>query len=410
MVTLSTLDIVFIVAYFLLVVLIAYVRSRKGAPEEFLIAGRKLGILSTLSTINATKTGAILLIYVALLYMYGFSAMWFFIGVSAGYLLFIPFAVRLHKAHGKKHYTLADYFFHSYGKVSGYCASAINIFVMLAWLVLNLIAGSKVLSFFTGLSFEISAAIVAAIVLVYLLIGGFKAVVTTDILQYFAIIFILLFFAIFLLQGIKIPAADWNLWGAGAPTIFGFFILGLLGPFAAPELWQRVYAVKDVSTLKKGIFYSVIIYLMVAVVLSLIGLAIKTQFPGIDPDTALVQGFANLLPAGLMGLAVVVFFAAFMSSIDTYAYTASSSFVHDFLNFKKAKAVRAIKIAITAIIVLGALIATAIQDLILGSFIFVSYVVILALPTITTWIKPSIKGNTLSIAIIFGIIAPLSLQ
>ena len=404
MVTLTTLDIVFIVAYFLLVILIAYVRTRKGAHEEYLIAGRKLGVLSTFATINATKTGAILLIYVALLYLYGFSAMWFFIGASAGYLLFIPFAVRLHSAHGAKHYTLADYFFHSYGKVSGYCASAINIFTMIAWLVLNLIAGSKVLSFFTGLSFEISAAIVAAIVLVYLLIGGFKAVVTTDILQYFAIMFILTIFAVFLLQGVTIPAADWNLGQAGAQNIFGFFLLGILIPFASPELWQRVYAAKDVITLKKGIFYSVIVYIIVAVILSLIGLAVKAQFPGLDPDTALVQGFAQLLPTGLIGLAVVVFFAAFMSSIDTYAYTASSSFVHDFLRLRKAKAVRAIKYALIVIVALGTIIAISIQDLILGSFIFASYVIILALPTLATWIKPTIKSTTISTAIVIGLI------
>ena len=405
MVTLTTLDIVFIIAYFLLVILVAYVRSRKAKAEEFLIAERKLGVLSTLSTINATKTGSIILLYVALLYLYGFSAIWYFLGVSAGYLIFIPFAVRLHKRHGATHYTLADYFFHSYGKLAGYCASAINIFIMLAWLVLNVIASSKVLSFFTGLSFEWATAIVAAVVLLYLLIGGFKAVVTTDVLQYGAIVFILVLFTIFLLQGVSIPAAEWNLAKAGAQNIFGFFLIGILIPFAAPELWQRVYAVKDISTLKKGIFYSVVVYVLVALVLSVIGLAIKTSFPGIDPDIALVQGFAQLLPVGLIGLALVVFFAAFMSSIDTYAYTAASSLIQNwFKKLTKVQTVRAIRLAVTAFILLGAIIAILIQDLILGAFIFASYTVILAIPTIATWIKPSIKRHTITTSILVGII------
>jgi len=134
MVTITTLDIVFIVAYFLLVIIVAYVKTRKSTPEEFLIAKRKLGIWQTISTVNATKTGSILLLYTALLYLYGFSAMWYFIGVAAGYLLFIPFAVKLHKRHGAKHYTLADYFFHSYGKITGYAASVINIFVLFAFI------------------------------------------------------------------------------------------------------------------------------------------------------------------------------------------------------------------------------------------------------------------------------------
>jgi len=169
---------------------------------------------------------------------------------------------------------------------------------------------------------------------------------------------------------------------------------------------QNLYLLsKDLSTLKKSISYSIIVYIFVAIVLSLIGLAIKAKFPGLDPDIALVEGFAQLLPSGLIGLALVVFFAAFMSSIDTYAYTAASSFVHDwFPKLTKAKTVKAIKLAVTAIIAIGSLIAIAIQDLILGSFIFASYAIILAVPTLATWIKPSIKKSTLSISIVIGMI------
>ena len=402
---LTTLDFIFIIAYFILVFIVAYVKSRKATEEEFLIAGRKLGVIGTLCSINATKTGSIILIFTALLYLYGFSAMWYFIGVSVGYLIFIPFAVRLHKKHGATHYTLADYFFHDYGKTTGRCASVINIFIMLAWMLLNLIASSKVLSFFTGLSFEMATFIVAVFVLTYLLIGGFKAVVTTDVLQYGAIVIIFIIFAFVLLQGITIPAAEWDIGAAGLKNIFGFFLLGILIPFASPELWQRVYAVKDLRTLRQGIFYSVIVYIVIAFLLALVGLAIKTQFPGIDPDTALIHGFAQLLPAGLAGLAIVIFFAAFMSSIDTYAYTAASSFVHDFFKkLSKKEIVTAIKITLVGVVALTSVVAVIIQDLILGTYIFIGYVIILAIPTIATWIKPSIKRTTLNVALIFGII------
>lgn len=406
MVTITTLDIVFIVAYFLLVILVAYFRTRKATPEEYLIAKRKLGIWQTIATINATKTGSILLIYTALLYLYGASAIWYFIGVAAGYLLFIPFAVRLHKRHGATHYTLADYFFHSYGKTAGMAASFLNILVMFAFLFINLIASSKVLQFFTGLSFVWSTIIVIGVVLIYLLMGGFKAVVTTDLLQYGAIVIILLLFAVFLLGGTSIPTSEFNIAGAGLVNILGFFILGILFPFADPALWQRVYAVKDIKTLKKGIFWSVVVSLVVAVFLTVIGLAVKTQFPGLDPDIALIEGFARLLPTGLIGLALVVFFAAFMSTVDTMAYTAASSFVQDFFKkLSKKQTVTAIKWAISVFVVLGALVAILLQDLVLGAFIFVSYLVILAVPTLLTWIKPKVKPTTLSTGIIFGIIA-----
>jgi|ETN02SMinimDraft_2_1059926.scaffolds.fasta_scaffold13342_2 SSS family solute:Na+ symporter len=403
MVSLTGIDIAFIIVYLVAVIAIASWRSKNAQDEDFLIANRKMGVLGALSSINATKTGSILLIYVALLYLYGFSAIWYFLGVAAGYLIFIPFGMKLHRNHAGSHYTMAEYFFHGYGKSAGYCTSLLNIFLVVAFLVLNLIASSKVVSFFTGISFELSTVIVLGVVLAYLLIGGFKAVVTTDILQYFAIIFVLVVFAIFLLGNTTIPAADWNLTKAGIANVVGFFLLGILLPFADPSLWQRVYASKTEKTLKQGIFYSVIIYVIFAFVLSLIGLAIKASLPAIDPDIALVQGFATLLPAGLMGLSIVVFFAAFMSSIDTYVFTAASSFVHDFFkNDSKRQAVKRIQIAAIGITIIGGLVAILIKDLVLGAYIFASFGVLMAIPILLTWMRPSVKGVTISVGIVLS--------
>ncbi|MFQ5620780.1 MAG: sodium:solute symporter, partial [Candidatus Nanoarchaeia archaeon] len=335
----------------------------------------------------------------------GFSAMWYFIGVATGYLIFIPFAVRLHRKHGGKYYTLADYFFDDWGKLTGRCAGTINVFIMLGWLLLNLIASSKVLSFFTGLSFEVATLIVAVFVLLYLLLGGFKAVVTTDVLQYGAIVIIFFVFTFVLLQGVTIPSADWNLWEAGAKNIISFFLLGILIPFSAPDLWQRVYAVKNLKVLRQSIFYSVIVYIAVAFLLALIGLAIKTTFPSVDPDIALIHGFVQLLPPGLLGLAVVIFFAAFMSSIDTYAYTAASSFVQDFFKgLSKKGTVRAIKWALLAVVALGSIVAVLLQDLIIGGFLFASYAMILAIPVLATWIKPTIHRTTLNVSLLLSLV------
>lgn len=402
---LTGIDYVFMILYFVLVFFVAYVKSRKATTEEFLIAKRKVGLIGAISTINASKIGSILLIFTALLYLYGFSAMWYFIGVATGYLVFIPFATRLHKRHGQTHLTLADYFFHDYGNTSGRIASALNIFISFAFMVLNLIASSKVLSFFTGMNFVTSTIIVSLFILIYLLMGGFKAVVMTDVIQFGAIFIIFLIFAFALLNRTVIPAAEWTIFAAGTANIVGFFLLGILIPFSMADLWQRVYSMKDLTTLRRGIFYSVIMYVVFAFLLALIGLAIKAQLPGIDPDIALIQGFATLLPAGLLGLAVVVFFAAFMSTIDTYAYTAASSFVIDFFKkLSKKQTVKGIKWAITAFIALTALVAIAIQDLILGAYIFAGYAIILAIPTIATWAKPSIKQVTLNTSLIVGVV------
>ena len=155
--------------------------------------------------------------------------------------------------------------------------------------------------------------------------------------------------------------------------------------------------------LTKSIFFSVGIFSVVALMLALVGLFVKTAMPALDPDIALIHGLAALLPVGLAGLAVVVFFGALMSSIDTYAYTAASAFIHDFFkSLPKEKTVSFIRISIAGTIVIATLIAIFLQDLIQAAFIFAAFVVVLAIPTIITWIRPGVKPRTLNSTLVIG--------
>ncbi len=96
-------DLILIFAYFIALLLIGYFTSRKQKEEDYLIAERKLGTFSTMATVNASKTGSILMTFVALTYIWGFSAIWYFIGVVVGVLLFIPFSLKL-KENSKQKY------------------------------------------------------------------------------------------------------------------------------------------------------------------------------------------------------------------------------------------------------------------------------------------------------------------
>lgn len=404
--TLSTFDFILIFVYFAVLIFMGYFYSRKQSKEDFLIAERKLGAFSTMMTVNASKTGSILMIFTALVFLWGFSAIWFFIGIIAGIFLFIPFAVRL-RGKSEKYYTLADYFKYNYGKGSAYFASLITIFYMFGFLVVNLIAGTKIFVFFTGWPFWLGAIIMMGIVLFYLMLSGYKAVVKTDILQYFAIVFIIGILALLLFNGSLIPASEWNLFNAGIVDIIGFFIVGIFIPFAAPDLWQRVYSARGKKEIKAGLLWSIVPYAIVAFLLSLIALTVKVMFPEVDPDLALIHGFANLLPSGLIGLSVVLLFGAIMSTIDTYIYTASSAIVQDFFKLDKEKIVRNIKGAIFTLAIIAIILSILIQSLIIGSFIFIALVMVLAVPVIATWIKKSIKERTLLFGFTIGLIVSI---
>ena len=404
---LTTLDFVFIFIYFGVLLLIGYWTSRRQNEEDYLIAERKLGTWSTMATMNASKSGSILMTFVALTYLWGFSAIWYFIGVIVGVFLFIPFALKLKEKEQGKYYTLADYFKHNYGKKSAYFASIISIFLMFGLAIINIIAGTKIFTFFTGWPFWVSAILMTFVILVYLLLGGFKAVAKTDILQYIAMIFIMGLLAFLLFNGSIIPSSDWNFFVSDIGTLIGFFIIGIMFPFASPDLWQRVYSSKGKRELKNGLIISVIIYAFMALLLALIALTVKAQFPTIDPDLALIHGFANLLPAGLVGLAVVLLFAAIMSSLDTYIFTGASACIQDFFNWDKKEIVRNIRKVIFGFTILGTLIAVFIQDLIIGSYTFVAFYSVLAIPVIATWIKSNIKQNSLIYGFILGALGTL---
>jgi len=404
MIELTITDWIMIIGYILTVLLIGYFASRRQTSEDFLISERKMGVLSGIATINATKTGASLLFITALVYVYSVSAIWAYLGIIAGYLAFLPFAIKMHKKSGSTHYTMGEYIRENYGKLPSYFTTAINVTTTGGFLVVTLIASAKVLEFFAGINYGLSVIIVAVIVLAYLLLAGFKAVVKTDVLQYVAIVVIMTLALIFLLSGTTIPSTELDLFAAGPANIIGFVLIGMLLPFASPELWQRVYAMPNKTILKKSIIYSVLIYFIVSAILILIGVAIKVQLPNIDPDISIVIGFAELLPAGFAGLTVIVFFAAFMSSLDTYTYTASSSFVHDlFRNLSKRQTVKAIRLTIFAFLIFGTIIAIILQDLLGATFLFSSYIAVLAIPILATALKPSLKKTTLTVAFAIGI-------
>jgi len=402
--TLTTFDFTLIIIYFVTLILIGYFSSRKQSNEDFLIAKRDLGTWKTMFTVNASKMGSILMTFTALTFIWGFAAIWFFIGIIVGMLVFLPFALRLHKLSNGKYYTLADYFKHNYGKKTAIFASVIGSIILFGYLMINLVAGSKIFVFFTGWPFWVAAIIMVSIVLIYITLAGFRGVVKTDIVQYIAMVAIMLLLVILLFDGSLIPISELNILNIGAVSIFGFFLVGILSAFALPDLWQRVYSAKSRREFRNGWFISIVIYTFMVVLLSILALTVKSQFPNIDPDLALIHGFANLLPSGLVGLSVVLLFAAIMSSIDTYIFTTSSSIVQDFSSFDKEKTVKLMKRTMIIITVLATLLAIWVQNLVLSGYLFVSFVIVLSIPVIATWINKKVKHRTLMISFSLGLI------
>lgn len=413
---LTNIDYLLIVLYFIIILMIGLLSGRKQEREDYLIANRKLNSIQATSTIFSSRIGAaILLTYTALVYLYGLGALWYFIGAVFGLFVFYFFGKKIKKlADEQNFYTLPDYFFFLKGKFAGYLATLIVVIIMFGWVVLNFIAGAKLVAEYTPISYEFSVLIVGGVILAYLVAGGFSAVVKTDLIQTIGI-FLLFILMIYLLiaSPTKPTIIFMDLFRIPVTEMVSFFLAGFFIPMASPELWQRVYAIKDQKHFKRSLFLSSIFYLIIGFILMMIGLVIRVDLPDIEAGTSLIVGFSKLLPVGLAGLSVVIIYSAVSSSADTYLFTTASSVTQDFLEksgfVTKERLFLIMRICMAILMILGVSMALVLKDIIDTTFFFVSLTMSLGFLVLVIWIYPDINRYSVNFSIFFclvGVIVP----
>ncbi|MFC2103938.1 sodium:solute symporter [Bacteroidota bacterium] len=416
---LNTLDYIFITLYFIIILIVGFWSGHKEEKEDYLIAGRKLKSFEATATIFSSRIGAaILLTYTALVYLYGLGAYWYFIGSVFGLFVFYFFGKKVKKLGDKqKFYTLSDFFFYLKGPVAGYLSAIVVIIIMFGWVVLNFTAGAKLVQEYTPINYDWSVILIGVIILLYLVAGGFKAVVKTDIIQTLGIflLFILMIYLLFNTETKpKIIISDF--FNIPIKEIINFFLAGFFIPMASPELWQRVYAIKDQKHFKRSLFLSSVFYFIIGFILLMIGMIIRIDIPDISADTALIVGFSKLLPVGLAGLSVVIIYSAVSSSADTYMFTAASSVTQDFLErsgiLKKERLFIAMRIIMTVLMILGVTMALILRDIVDTTFFFVSLTMSLGFLILVMWIYPKINKYSVNLSITFcliGVVIPAAI-
>lgn len=413
---LNNLDYIFIAFYFVIILFVGFWSSRKEEKEEYLIAGRKLKSFEATTTIFSSRIGAaILLTYTSLVYLYGLGAYWYFIGSVFGLFVFYFFGKKV-KELGDQHkfYTLSDFFFFFKGRAAGYLSAIVVIIIMFGWVVLNFTAGAKLVQEYTPISYNWSVIIIGVIILSYLVAGGFKAVVKTDIIQTLGI-FLLFVLMIYLLINTesrpKIVVSEF--FSIPTSEIINFFLAGFFLPMASPELWQRVYAIENQKHFKRSLFLSSVFYFIIGFILLMIGMVIRVEIPNISADTSLIVGFSKLLPIGLSGLSVVIIYSAVSSSADTYMFTSASSITQDFLEklgiVKHHNLNKILRIILTILMALGVSMALWLRDIIDTTFFFVSLTMSLGFLILIMWIYPKINKYSVILSILFcliGVVVP----
>ena len=328
------------VVYALICIAIGIFGSRKQKDNDYLIAGRKLGYWGfTFSVLASYIGGAALVAYSAFVYQFGISAISLFLGTAAGFLLFIRYAKKIRALGKEKEFiTLSDWFYHFYGDKTGLLSAIVMLLVYFGLLMNQFIAGSSILSSISGWSYESSLAMGGSVILIYLLLGGFRSVIKTDVFQYLVLIVLFAVFVVVLLTEKRTAAIDLFRFDNFNPSMtIGFIVYGMFSVFTASEYWQRIYAANNDEVISKGFKNSAIWIVATGGVLSMIGLFARVNIPGLEASEALAYGLSHILPQSLLGLGLILIFAAIMSSADTMIFVLASSVAKDFVARSKRK-------------------------------------------------------------------------
>ncbi|NCO11375.1 hypothetical protein CO038_01660 [Candidatus Pacearchaeota archaeon CG_4_9_14_0_2_um_filter_39_13] len=322
---------IYLVLYILALFAISFYVSRRQTTEDFLISGRNRGGWQILFSKFAAGIGAgYFITYTGFAYEYGLGLFSMLLGLIAGYLVFAYWASPRIFRNSKegRFYTIGHFVFdRTKSKTAMYVADIFSSAILFGWLLTGIIGAGKIIDDFGLLSYNWAVIITSFVVLVYLLMAGHKAVILTDIVQSFVIFFLLIIIT-FSIVGSDNFGEILSFQGASVDigVFIGFFLFGILSVFSYSDRYQLAYAAKNERNLRHGLGLAIIPIAIAGFFLLLIGMFMASNSPGLDSGLIFTEALRNFLPASLLPLAIVLFFAGVMSSADTNIYAISSHY------------------------------------------------------------------------------------
>lgn len=333
-----------------------YFFNKNKTAEDFYVSGRNMSSWHIGLSVVATDVGGGFSI--------GLGGLGFTMGISGSWMLFTGLlgawlsAVFLipkisHLGHKHKFFTFPQIFNHFYTPRVALLAGIISAIGYVGFTSSQVLAGAKLASAtIEGLNLQTALIVMGVIAVVYTAIGGLKAVIYTDTIQWLILIGGLVFIGIPIAyhavggyDAIKatLPPEYLSLTNVSWHQIVNWSITIIPIWFVGMTLYQRIYASKGEKEAKKawliaGVFEWPIMAFM-GVILGMLAkvAAAKGMFAGItnaaemDSEMGLPVLLATILPVGLMGLMLSSYFSAILSTADSCLMAASGNIVTDII-------------------------------------------------------------------------------
>ena len=408
-----TIDYILVFVYLAIVFLVGvYFYLKNQDREDYYVGGRNIKPFHVGLSVVATDVGGGFSIGLGGLgYVMGLSASWLlFTGLVGAWLaavFIIPKLKLLDAKHGML--TYPDFLRHRYGGVVALIAAAISGIGYMGFTGGQVLAGAKLASgtIFANLPFDMdpftfSILIIAGVILLYTVMGGLKAVIYTDTVQWIILIIGLVFLAIPMsihdLGGLskiqeELPKNFMTLTNVSWNQIVNWMVTIIPIWLIAMTLYQRMYACKDAKDAKKAWYIAgVFEYPIMAFMGAFLGMVSRLYFPEVDPEMGLPLLLKETLPIGITGIIVAAYFSAIMSTADSCLIASSGNIVNDVIEryiLKDASHKTMIRVSQIATFVIGAVtiyVAISFQsvlDIILQAYAFM--VAGLSVPTLAAY-------------------------
>ncbi|WP_022698771.1 sodium/proline symporter [Euryhalocaulis caribicus] len=393
----STIVLLTLIAYKALLIGIGIWASRRNKSEsDYFLGGRALGPwVAGLSYAASTSSAWVLLGFSGFVYVFGVSALWMLPGTWLGYVLvWLWFGPRLRaETVEENHVTLTDFLAArsggSWRRAIVWTASALIVFCFIFYIAAQFQAAGAAFAAAFDMRVAESVMIGAAIILIYVFLGGFWAASVTDTVQAAIMWLIAIFLPVVaviaaggpagIIQTLQATAPEGYLaWDGGQPFfLFAGFALGIfsvgLGTYGQPQLLNRLMAVKDEKSRIRGfiiaISWGVIVFLGMAA-LALAGRALVADLG--NAENIFYRMTADLLPAALAGVVVAAVLSAVMSTVDSILLAAAGAVAHDLGVTKRwpQRELLVSRLVMSAICVLAVIITLSVPATIFGRVLF----------------------------------------
>ncbi|MBU8932447.1 MAG: sodium:solute symporter family protein [candidate division Zixibacteria bacterium] len=328
-------DYTIIVLYLIVLLYIGVLRRRKDkSASDLIVGGRMLTLPAFVASLVSTWYGGILGVG-EYSFRHGVSN-WLVFGVPY-YLAALMFALFLaRKARQSELLTIPDRLAQTYDTKTAIAGSVV-IYLMTvpaAYILMLGVLGE----FLFGWPFWVGVLLGTLFSIIYVFIGGFRAVVRTDLLQFglmfvgFAVLVITVvstYGGLSFLQA-NVPANHFTWHGGNSGWYIAIWYVIALATLIEPAFYQRCYAARNANTARTGIFISIGCWMVFDFMTTSCGLYARALLPDLSDPLGSYPALAMMvLPVGLLGLFALSLLATVMSTVDSYSFIAASTFGND---------------------------------------------------------------------------------